>query len=217
VHGHHPPRSTGTPKPSRLARLGFKHVVEQARGAVDDTRKFGEEILRACAVARYPEQKNAKEKDVSLSSTTLTGTGTNTSSHSTGKKLDYLRRPQSIASLASSSTGSLGSTAPSLRFLYQILFYHAATLTDPTQLISAYLPHENQVLWTLLCPFLSPEKYPASKVDEEQTTAVETFELVSKSWTPFDEVILFPNSPAVMLTDVNTRQLRSNGVYGAPK
>jgi len=201
IHSHLPSRST-TPKPSRLARLGFKHVVEQAREVIDDTRKFGGEILRACATARYPEQhKNAKEREASSSSTTLTGTGTNTSSNLTGKKLDYLRRPQSVASLASSSTSSLGPAAPSLRFLYQILVYHSAPLRDSKQHLSVNLPHENHVLSTLLCPFLTPTKYPAPKIEEEQATAMEAFELISKSWTPADEVIqnyfaLYPYSPS---------------------
>jgi hypothetical protein len=190
IHSHLPSRSS-TPKPSRLARLGFKHVVEQAREVVDDTRKFGGEILRACAVGRYPEQpRSGKERDASSSSTTLTSTGTNTaSSNLTGKKLDYLRRPQSVASLASSSTGSLGSTAPSLRFLHQILVYHSAPVRDQKQHVSANLPHESHVLSTLLCPFLTPAKYPAPKVEEEKVTAMEAFELVSKGWVPVDEVI----------------------------
>ena len=190
IHSHLPSRSS-TPKPSRLARLGFKHVVEQAREVVDDTRKFGGEILRACAVGRYPEQpRNGKERDASSSSTTLTSTGTNTSSSNlTGKKLDYLRRPQSVVSLASSSTGSLGSTAPSLRFLHQILVYHSAPFRDQKQHVSANLLYENHMLSTLLCPFLTPAKYPAPKVEEEKVTAMEAFELVSKSWVPVDEVI----------------------------
>ena len=148
-------------------------------------------ILRACAVGRYPEQpRNGKERDASSSSTTLTSTGTNTSSSNlTGKKLDYLRRPQSVVSLASSSTDSLGSTAPSLRFLHQILVYHSAPLRDQKQHVSANLLHENHVLSTLLCPFLTPAKYPGPKVEEEKVTAMEAFELVSKSWVPVDEVI----------------------------
>jgi hypothetical protein len=44
-------------------------------------------------------------------------------------------------------------------------------------------------LSTLLCPFLTPAKYLAPKVEEEQVTAMDAFELVSKSWTPVDEVI----------------------------
>lgn len=165
--------------------------MEQAKEVIDDNRKFGGEILRACAAARYPEQpKNGKEREASSTSTALTGTGTNTSSsNSTGKKLDYLRRPQSVLSIASSSTGSLGSTAPSLRFLFQILVYHSVPLPDSKQLVSPNLLHESHVLSTLLCPFLTPAKYPALKVEEEQATAVEAFELVSKSWTAVDQVI----------------------------
>jgi hypothetical protein len=73
--------------------------------------------------------------------------------------------------------------------LYKILDYHSAPLRDSKQLVSANLPHESHVLSTLLCPFLTPAKYPAPKVEEEQVFAMDAFELVSKSWTPVDEVI----------------------------
>ncbi|KAF8965019.1 hypothetical protein BDZ97DRAFT_1813196 [Flammula alnicola] len=188
VYSGHPSRSN-TPKPSRLARLGFRHVVEQAREVVDDARKFGEEIQRACAVARYLEQqRSSKERDIHGSTTTLTSTATMASSSTmtVGKKMDYLRRPQSVSSVSLTSTTS-GSTAPSLRFLYQILVYHSGPTGDPGQMVSIHLPHESQVLATLLCPFLTPTKYPMTRVDEERTTAVEAFELVSKSWSPLDE------------------------------
>ncbi|KDR79961.1 hypothetical protein GALMADRAFT_242128 [Galerina marginata CBS 339.88] len=184
VQNNLPSRST-TPKPSRLARLGFKQVVEQARDMADDTRKLGEEIMRGCAIARYSEgQRFGKEKDVQGSTTNLTGTATMASSITTGGKKMDMRRPQSVASLATQSTTSFGTAGPSLRFLYQILFYHASS---PELNFALNLPHESQVLSTLLCPFLTPFKYPAAKLEEEKITAMETFELLSKSWSPFDE------------------------------
>jgi hypothetical protein len=54
-----PPSRSTTPKPtsSRLAfaatKLGFKQVVDHAReAAVDENRRFGEDVLRACWAAR---------------------------------------------------------------------------------------------------------------------------------------------------------------------
>lgn len=164
-----PARST-TPRPSRLARLGFKQVVEQAREAVDETRKYGEEIKRACALARYSDTKGG-----------LLPVATGISSSS---KMDYLRRPQSVSSLSLPSMGS-ASGSPSLRHLYQLLHSHP----DPNEEES--LPYESQVLSTLLCPFLTPTKYPFTKIDEERTTAIESFELLSKSWQPEDEVYIY--------------------------
>ncbi|KAJ3513514.1 hypothetical protein NLJ89_g2905 [Agrocybe chaxingu] len=123
-------RST-TPKPSRLGKLAFRQVVEGAQGIVDETRKFGEEILRACAIARYSEQqRSSKEKDAST--TTLTGGTTTMSSAAAAavKKMEYLRRPQSTSSVALTSVAAGISAAPSLRFLYQILFYHAGLIEE---------------------------------------------------------------------------------------
>ncbi|KAH9478689.1 hypothetical protein JR316_0009147 [Psilocybe cubensis] len=179
IHGNLPVRST-TPKPSRLARLGFKQVVEQARDMADDTRKLGEEIMRGCAVARYPEmQKSSKENLNHGSTVNLAGVQATGSS-----RMDYLRRPQSVVSLATTAAGTLGSQGPSLRFLYQILVYHSG---PEEHSVSPHLPYESQVLSTLLCPFLTPVKYPGVRLEEETITAMESFELVSRSWTPVDE------------------------------
>ncbi|KAF8905252.1 hypothetical protein CPB84DRAFT_1814223 [Gymnopilus junonius] len=180
------PLRSGTPKPSRFARLGFKHVVEQvqeAKGMVDEGHKLGEEIMRGCAAARYSDTaRSGKERDIHGSLTTLQSTvGGPTSSTAGTKRLDYLLRPQSIASV---STATLSSTGPSLRFLYQILVYHSG----PTEsAVSINLPHESQVLSALLCPFLNPEKYSAANLEDERSLAMESFELVSKSWSPLDE------------------------------
>ncbi|KAF8155551.1 hypothetical protein B0H34DRAFT_751522 [Crassisporium funariophilum] len=189
-HHHLPARST-TPKPSRLARLGFKQVVEHAREVqVDDTRKFGEEVWRACEVGRWGTGGDLKPHGKDSSTTTLTGTmASTTTTNATAKKLDYLRRPQSLASLALTTPASSSafntasaSAAPSLRLLHQTLHHYS----EACQGIIAHLPNESHVLGTMLCPFLIPEKY-GSRLEEERTIAVEAFELVSKSWTAVDE------------------------------
>lgn len=189
------------PKPSRLARLGFRHVVEQARDVIDDTRKLGEEIQRACAIARYPEYvKTSKEN--------LTGGGTMVSSVASGKMSEYLRRPQSVSA---TSLPSAPSNLPSIQFLYRILLYHS-TETPHSNVIN--LPHEAHVLSTLLCPFLSPGKY--GRAEEEQMTAVETFELLAKSWAPVNEAATVGRSvwctkaaASIQASDTRTRILGS--------
>ncbi|KAF9485001.1 hypothetical protein BDN70DRAFT_848598 [Pholiota conissans] len=177
------PSRSNTPKPSRLARLGFRHVVEHARDVVDENRKLGEELLRACSLARYPDHQQKASKEGST--TTLTSVGTMASSAvATGKKIDYLRRPQSVSATSLMASNSNGPNAPSVRFLYQILVYHSG---EPTHLNTLNLPHESQVLATLLCPFLTPTQYPMTRIEEEQNSAMETFELIINSWMPADE------------------------------
>jgi hypothetical protein len=53
---------------------------------------------------------------------------------------------------------------------------------------SVQLPYETRVLSTLLCPFFAPTSYPESRLEEEQLTAMDAFELLSNNWTPVDEV-----------------------------
>ncbi len=172
---------SGTPKPSRLAKLGsFKHLVDDARSVEADTRKFREEILRACGVARYGEVIPAREKDGSVTSTATSGAAAG------GWKLDYLRRPLSIASVPSSSQTA---SPPSFRYLYQILVsYSEGSNRRP---FATHFPHEDRLLSTLLNPFLFRISYPVLRLDEEQVTAVDAFELLSRSWPPADEVCLF--------------------------
>ena len=168
---------------STLARAsGFsrriRHVVDLTRDVDDDdSRRLGKEILKACAAVRYAEvSRLTKDRDGQLSTVSLSGT---TTSGLSGRKSDYF--PQSIASLTSTS-GSV--TTPSLKSLYQVLIYHRPSPEKG----QTPLPHESHVLGTLLCPFLTPSKYPNLKAEEEKATAVETFELVLKYWVPIDEV-----------------------------
>jgi hypothetical protein len=179
---HKPSPSSSAPRPSRL---GLRQVVEYARDASDGVRKFGKEILQACAAARYTEvSRSTRDRDGQSSIISPT-------SASTGRKMDYF--PQSIASLTSPSGST---TAPSLKPLYQVLIYHSR------QTGQRYLPHESHVLGTLLCPFLTPSKYPTVKEEEEKATAVEAFEILKK-WAPIDEVSCCPNITKVAFTDMH--------------
>ncbi|PPQ66012.1 hypothetical protein CVT24_011956 [Panaeolus cyanescens] len=198
-HGHNQTGRSGTPKPSRLARLGFKQVVEHAREVIDDARRFGDEILRACAAARYNDSNGgaggrSREGSAFGSSITL------------GAASNVIGKRQSLASLsalsnighgvgtsagAGAAVNATPSSGPSLKLLSQILIYNSGMPANSTgeqqQQQAFYLPHESLILSTLLCPFLTPTKYPISRLEEEQRMAVEAFELVTKSWSAFDE------------------------------
>lgn len=64
--------------------------------------------------------------------------------------------------------------------------YHAGAASE-TAVLSAYLPHEGQVLAALLNPLLLPTT--GTDIDEEERLlAIDTFELVINGWTPYDEV-----------------------------
>ena len=169
---------SGTPKPSRFAKSSsFKQVVDDARSVNADTRRFGEEILRACGVARYGEVMPTPTRESLINTATSGGAAG-------GWKLDYLRRPHSIASVPSSSQTA---SPPSFRYLYQILVSYSEG-SNRRQFF--HFPHEDRLLSTLLSPFLFPTPYPVLRLDEEQVTAVDAFELLSRSWPPTDEVCL---------------------------
>ena len=215
VHPPNPPQNqtslfslssrSSTPKPSGLARLGFRQVVEQTREVGVDTRRFGKEILKACAVARYAEvSRSTKDRDGQISTTSLSGTFASASAAAAGKKTEYF--PQSIAAsltspVVSSSSGS--PIAPSLKPLYHLLIYHARPSAETGERTLVHLPHESHALGTLLCPFLTPSKYPFVKQEEEKATAMEAFELILRIWAPVDEVSYCSNIMKIVLTDIH--------------
>ena len=172
-----------TPKTSRLARLGFRQVVDVARER-DDTRRFGEEIMKNIWLSRQAGSKTKAEKEPSSTTASpiylpfMPNTSSGISNTGSSKK-DELRRPQSTQSLSS------GRSVASLKPLCQLLMYHASAASE-TAVLSAHLPHEGQVLAALLSPFLLPTT--GTDVDEERLLAIDTFELVIKGWTPCDEV-----------------------------
>jgi hypothetical protein len=180
---------SGTPKPSRFAKLGLRQVVEDVATMEGGMRKFAEEILRACNIARYGEtQRTSRERE---------GSSSSQPANSSGRRLDYLRRPLSIASISSSTQPT---SPPSLRHLYQILVHYSTNLNTDHRFVQ--IPYESRILSTLLCPFLSHKNYPMSRLEEEQLTAMDAFELLSSSWAPADDVCccLKPFAISVMIT-----------------
>ena len=162
-------RST-TPKPSRRGRLGFKQVVEHAwttnKEIVAQTNKFADAILRASLPGYGPAVNNMT------------------------RRFDNLKRPQSILSLSAPSLSSIPSDAPTLSSLYQLLVYHSGMVSEKEMSISPYLPHESHVLSTLMAPFIFPLKYFGARLEEERLIAIETFEILFRSWAVQDEVCL---------------------------
>jgi hypothetical protein len=172
-----PSQQTGrsvTPKPSRFPKFGLRQLVEGVTTMEGGMRKFAEDILRACHIARYGEiQRPSRERE---------GSSSSQPPNSNTRRLDYLRRPLSVASLSSSTQTS---SPPSLRHLYQILVHYSTNIIAGQ---ISQLPYESRVLSTLLCPFLSRTIYPITRLEEEQLTAMDAFELLANSWTPADEV-----------------------------
>ncbi|KAJ6582913.1 hypothetical protein DFH09DRAFT_278368 [Mycena vulgaris] len=172
------PSRAQTPKPSRLAqRLGFRQVVEHARElVVDDTRKLGVELQRACWAARSgdPTSKSGKADQYLpfMSTASLAATAT-----SAATPRPELRRPPSVQSLGIPSRA----TAPSLKPLYHTILHHSSPTADGIPPVPI-LPQEAQVLSTLLSPFLNPDK--AIRVDEDRWFAFEAFDIIVKTWNP---------------------------------
>ncbi|KAJ7118682.1 hypothetical protein C8R43DRAFT_1035902 [Mycena crocata] len=215
------PSRAQTPKPSKFAqRLGFRQVVETARElVVDDTRKLGLELQRACWAARAGEvtSKSGKADQYLpfMSTTSLATTGT----AGTGPKSE-LRRPPSVQSLGLPSRAP---TAPSLKPLYHTLLHHATPSADGIPPVPT-LPQEPQVLSTLLSSFLNPDK--ALRVDEDRWFAFEAFDIIIKTWNPPTDAVamercqwcckaaLIPHSPLRLRIMRALRMMLSPAEFG---
>ncbi|KAG2143033.1 hypothetical protein DEU56DRAFT_884580 [Suillus clintonianus] len=176
------PSRPHTPKLSRFPRLGFRHVVEHAReAAVDESRRFADELLQICWSVRVPDtsRPNKNERDGTLgtvgsslhlpfvSSTTLNSfaTGSTMVQTQTTQKGLIIKRPP--------STVSGGQNSSLIMTLHEIILRYASKN-------SIYLPHETLVLSTLLTPFLSSESNP--NVDDDCWIAIEAFEAAVQTW-----------------------------------
>ncbi|KAJ7032008.1 hypothetical protein C8F04DRAFT_670996 [Mycena alexandri] len=172
------------PKPSRLAqRLGFRQVVEHAREmVVDDTRKLGQELQRACWAARSVDVSSKSSRADQYLPFMSTASLANTNTAGTVPKSE-LRRPPSVQSLGMPARAS---TAPSLKPLYHTLLHHSSPSADGIPPLPV-LPQEAQVLSTLLSPFLSPDK--VQRMDEDRWFAFESFDIIVKTWNPPTEAV----------------------------
>lgn len=162
-----PPRPQ-TPKPSRLARLGFRQVVEHTREVFDDeVGKFEAEVYQACAFGRFGDVRQKVERDASQAtylpfvSTTSLPLSTVTVTSQTNK--------------SNQPSESVGRT-PSLKLLHQTLVHYASI--SPQLGIMLRLPYESDILSVLLIPFTME----AGLETEERWLAVETLEILAKTW-----------------------------------
>jgi hypothetical protein len=184
-----PPSRAQTPKPSRLARFGFRHTVDQAGELeVDDASQFATELQSICRsirsqkiqakVDREPTGASLQLPSMSHTSlSTLASSSVDSFAHGSTKKFEILRRPHSVQSLTHAQ-----SSVPSIRPLYQSLFQHAT----PSATRPSTLPLEAQVLSTLLIPFMTSER--GVHMDDERRMAAGAFDLLTRTWPPYDEV-----------------------------
>ncbi|KAG6897033.1 hypothetical protein C0992_004506 [Termitomyces sp. T32_za158] len=182
-----PSFKTSLQKPSRLALLGFRHVVEHVKEA-DETRKVSQEFEKVCWSIRMADpQKFRTDLNITASSshrtlpsnTSLASDGTSVvERHSHVQTEHDLRRPQSVQSL---KTYRIPLT---VKPLYQLLLHHSTPSMERTA-TSVILPHESLVLSTLMSPFLSTEE--SQRLDEERWNAIEAFEIIMRSWAPDNE------------------------------
>jgi hypothetical protein len=155
-------------------------VVEHARElVVDDTRKLGLELQRACWASRSVDTKSGRADQYLpfMSTASLAATAT----AATASRSE-LRRPPSVQSLAVSARAP---TAPSLKLLHHTILQHSNPSADGIPPVPV-LPQEPQVLSTLLSPFLNPDK--ALRVDEDRWFAFQAFDIIIKTWNPPTDV-----------------------------
>ena len=175
------PARPQTPKPSRLARLGFRHVAEQVRESLDVSRQFSDEIQKACWSSRHIDALKGSrfDRDGAAGSHSYLPFTSNPSlptiipgaMGASGHKDHDIYSPYPMHFLNTSSRP--------VPLLLNILRQHAPS-SGSSSISVPYLPHENQVLSALLVPFLNSESGPG--VDEERVHAVEAFEIAVKTW-----------------------------------
>ncbi|PCH35413.1 hypothetical protein WOLCODRAFT_133859 [Wolfiporia cocos MD-104 SS10] len=176
----------GTPPPTRPAtptrpyRFGQKKIFRQVvEAAVDEHRKFSEEILSACWCARFGELSSRPRPEREGSQATI-GSSLHLPFMTSAAALPMvaspsissirtMRRPESSHTLAMDPRG-----VPSVGPLHRVM-----TFSNPATRPHS-LPHEAHVLSALLVPFLGA--YSGGSVASEQQTAVETFEQILRTW-----------------------------------
>ncbi|KAF5344076.1 hypothetical protein D9758_008878 [Tetrapyrgos nigripes] len=182
--------------------------LEEAR------RQFTIELQKACAAARYfefgtsthPYGLNFRGETSKTNHTNRTHNYTASGSalslpflSSTSLAQDAAQSQPVNAQTHARVTSEGGNHAGlkvmgSIKPLYQVLVQHAQ-LASATRLPITHLPIENQILSTLLMPFLRPgcggDQEEQMRMDEgqEQWYALESFEVVMKTWNPPDELL----------------------------
>jgi len=182
------PRSQA-PKSSRLARLGFKQVVDHVRDiATVDNRKFTDEILKVCWQARFmdPAKGSKANRDPVLeagasnlylpfmSNSSLVNVNDSTSTLNQLNQKPDMKRPPSMQSLALTSR-----QVPTIKYIHSLLLRYATPSADQPR-VGSILPHESQLLSALLTPYTT--RASGSRADEERWFSIESFEIAVKTW-----------------------------------
>ena len=160
------PARPQTPKPSRLARFGLRHVVEQVRDAEDLSQRFADDIQKACWPSRYMEQAKGSRFDRDGVSASMSSPLVASNSSVIGLRPDN----RSLYNLQSSVSNSR--SVPLLSNIIRNASYSGVGIN--------YLPHETLVLSTLLTPFLTLGE--VGGIVEERICAVEAFEVAVTRW-----------------------------------
>ena len=186
-----PPPRPQVPKPSRFGRLGFRHVVEHVRdvAAVDDNRKFADDVLKVCWQARFTEptkgSKASREPVLDTGASNLylpfmsnSSLANTTDSSSTLNQLNQrkpdIKRPPSLQSVALTNR-----QVPTVRYIHAMLLHYATPSAEQPK-VASFLPHELQLLSALLTPFTT--RAAGTRADEERWFSVESFEIAVKTW-----------------------------------
>ncbi|CCL98233.1 uncharacterized protein FIBRA_00227 [Fibroporia radiculosa] len=187
-----PPSSRpSTPRPYRFGQKIFRQVVEQAREvAIDEHRKFSEDILKACWSVRFGEAWMARQKPEREGSQNTLGSTVHLPFMASTASLPTTVTSPSVASLQSIRRQDSSQTIfvdsrrmPSLVHIHNVLTYVTSTSRPPI------LPHESDVLSALLVPFLGPHRF--EQLGNEQQSAVGIFEHIVRTWrAPSSEVEL---------------------------
>jgi hypothetical protein len=183
-----PPRPS-TPKQFRIPKLGFKQAVEQVQEAsVDQMTRFADDILRTSRAVRSVESKvQRREREGTLTSFNMSFMSSNASlglampsSYLPPSRAKPMQRPPSLQSTTVSHPPPAAPTS-----LYKVISYYAS-INPSHQRSSIVLPHENEVLLTLLLPFLSVR---SENTLNEQLQSMDAFEIIVKTWRAASELV----------------------------
>lgn len=181
-------------QPSRFAaRLGFRHVVVEAREANDLTRQFSEDIHRACWTVRFGDSRHKPEREgtqqtlgstlhlpfMSSGSLPLSANASLSNLSAPGSSSKHIRGATSMSTLAYQSSARM-SALMNLRDI--IMRYGVYVSQEKT--MSKYLPHEKEILSVLQIAFNNSRAEQFT--EEERRLSLEIFELIIQSWRAAD-------------------------------
>lgn len=194
-----------TPRPSRLARLGFRQVVNEAREVADDlTRRFADDVQRTCWAVRFGELRPARPEREGTQTNTLgstlhlpfmSSTSLPLAGHPSTNNLSMpnsfkhgLRGMTSMANVNPQQVPQTGTRMSSLVALQAVLNRYAALIQE--RATYGILPYEKEVLSVLMISFLGQSF--GQEIDDERQLSLEIFEVIIRRWkSPLPEVSFF--------------------------